>query len=115
MDSCHSPLDEVPVSPADADEALVGLGGHEAGQALDLGGVGAEHGDRAQAGGLRHHEAAPARPDVDLVLHHPQRRHLALPGAELVVNVDRDQGLAAGDQLATVQLVHEALGLNLPV
>ena len=114
---CHEddwPLDEVPVAPAHADQALGVLGGSEAGQTGDLRAVGPEHGDGPEAGGLRHHEAAPAGADVDEALDHGEGGHLALAGAELVVNVDRDKGLAAGDELTAVELVHQALGLNIP-
>jgi hypothetical protein len=48
--------------PAYADESLCAGGGAEAEQALYLLGVGPEDGDGAEAAGLRHHQAAPARP-----------------------------------------------------
>ena len=108
------PLDEVPVSPAHADQALGPLGGSQTGQAGYLSWVRPEHGDWAQTRALRHHQAAPAGANIDEALDHGEGRHLTLAGAELVINVDRDQGLAAGDQLTAVKLVHQALGLNIP-
>ena len=109
------PLDQVPVSSAHAHQALVVLCWHEAGETLNLSWEWSEDGDWSQTAGLRHHQTPPARAHIDQVLHHTQRAHLALPRAELVVNVDGDQRLAAGDQFAAVQLVDHALGLHLPL
>ncbi len=47
--------------PAYADESLCAGCGAEAEQALYLLGVGPEDGDGAEAAGLRHHQATPAR------------------------------------------------------
>ena len=115
MDFFLQPLDEIPVSSANADHALIALSWHKAAETLDLRRIWSEDCDRSEAGGLCHHQTAPACANVDQVLHHWQGGHLALARTELVIYVDGHQGLTAGDQLAAVQLVEDGLGLHLPL
>ena len=109
------PLDEISVTSANADHALIALSWHKTAETLDLWRIWSEDCDWSEAGGLCHYQAAPACANVDEVLHHRQGGHLALARTELVINVDGHQGLTAGDQLAAVQLVEDGLGLHLPL